>query len=72
MLSDHVRATGYILLLPDLIQRRGLEDNIMSPISKFRFVFNSGGWWGSRMKGLNARMKGEHKVKKWDHWDKYI
>ena len=35
----------------------------MSPISKLRFVFNSGGWWGFRMKGLNTRMKGEHKGK---------
>ena len=29
------------MILPDPIQRQGLEDEIMSPISKFRFVFNN-------------------------------
>ena len=30
-----------LLFLPDQIQRRGLEDDIMSPTSKFRFVLNN-------------------------------
>ena len=56
--------------LPDLLQRRGLEDNKMAPGSKFRFMFNSGVWWGSRMKGFNTRMKVNIKLRKGEHRDK--
>ena len=42
----------------------------MAPVSKFRFVFNSGGWLGSRMKGLNTRMKVNIKLRLGEHREK--
>ena len=33
------------------------------------FVVYSMGWWGSRIKGLNSRIKGEHKVVGRKHWE---
>ena len=48
----------------------GLEDNIMLRLVSFRFVFNSGGWWGLRMKGLKTRMKVYIKLRKGEHREK--
>ena len=43
----------------------------MAPDSKFKFVFNSGGWGVSRMKGLNPRTTVIKKLRKGEHQDKW-
>ena len=45
------------------------EDDIESRYGRNNFMVYSMGWWGSRIKGLNTRIKGEHKVKGRKHRD---
>ena len=40
-----------------------MKTTLQEGLGRINFMVNSGAWTGSRIKGLNSRIKGEHKVK---------
>ena len=55
-------------LIPDSINDEIYRKTTLHcDIVSYGFMFNSGRWWGSSIKGLNTRIKGEHKVRNIDN-----